>query len=93
MNIVWGSEPTSEDIYDAGHGGWVPLDGNSAVDVVVPIAAAWYVEAAVCLLHDDAVRDVFEILIDVGDCFQYLRVDRGTSSQIKLDQTCASLTL
>jgi len=87
------SECASEDVDDADEGRGIPLDGDSAIDLVVPEAGAGDVESAVRLLHDDAVGDELEVLIDGGDVFQNLSGDTTTSSQIWLVQICASLTL
>lgn len=67
------SECASENIDDADEGGCVPLDGDSAVDFVVPEARAGDVESAVGLLHDDAVGDELEVLVDGCDAFEDLR--------------------
>lgn len=67
-----GSERASEDVDDADESGRVPLDGDSSVDFVVPEAGARDVEPAVCLLHDDAIGDELEVLIDVGDALEDL---------------------
>lgn len=88
------SKPTAKDIDNARHGRRVPLHSDRAIHIVVPVAAARYVEATVCFLHDDAVGDILEVLIDIGHGLQNLSVSRSlTSSQMRLDQTCASLTL
>jgi hypothetical protein len=87
------SECAPEDVDDANQGGRVPFDGNCTVNLVVPEAGTGNVEAAVCLLHDDAVSDELEVTVDCGDGLEDLDRAEGTSSQIWLVQTCASLTL
>ena len=87
------SECASEDVDDADECGGVPLDGDGSVDLVVPEAGSGDVESAVGLLHDDAVGDELEVLIDVGDALEDLDRRGVTSSQIWLVHTCASLTL
>ena len=87
------SEGAAEHVDDADEAGGVPLDGDSAVDLIVPEAGAGDVESAVGLLHDDAVGDELEVLIDGGDVLEDLGGRGGTSSQIWLVQIWASLTL
>ena len=66
------SECAAEHVNDADKGRGVPLDSHSAVDLVVPEARPRNVESAVSLLHDDAVGDKLEVLIDVGDALEDL---------------------
>jgi hypothetical protein len=87
------SQGAAEDIDDADEAGSVPLDGDRPVYFVVPEARAGYIESAVGLLHNDAVGDELEVLVDGGDVLEDLRGKADTSSQIWLVQTCASLTL
>ena len=89
----WGSEGAAEDVNDADEGGSVPLDGDGAVNFVVPEAGAGDVESAVGLLHNDTVGDKLEVLVDTGDALEDLDQSGGTSSQIWLVQIWASLTL
>ena len=76
------SESTAEDVDDTDERWGVPLDGNSAVDLVVPEARAGNVESTVSFLHDDAVGDELEVFVGVGDFFEDLDRQKGTSSQI-----------
>lgn len=85
--VITGSERASEDVDDADECGRVPLDGDSSVDFVVPEAGAGDVEPAVGLLHDDAIGDELEVLIDVGDALEDLHRIEVTSSQIWLVHT------
>ncbi len=87
------SKSTSEDVDDADEGGRVPLDGDGAVDFVVPEAGAWDVESAVGFLHDDTVGDELEVFVDGGDGLEDLSGCGGTSSHIWLVQIWASFTL
>ncbi len=87
------SQSASEDIDDADERGGVPLDGDSAVDFIVPEARSWNIESAVCFLHDDAIGDEFEVFIDGSDVLEDLNRKDVTSSQIWLVQSWASFTL
>ena len=71
MNVCE-SESAAEDVDDADKGRGVPLDGDSSIDFVVPEAGARDVEAAVGFLHDDAVGDELEVLVDGGDFLENL---------------------
>lgn len=78
-----GSEGTTKDIDNTDKGGGIPLDCNSAIHFVIPIAGSRKVESTVSFLHDDTIGDILEILVDSGDCLQYLRHGlEHTSSQI-----------
>lgn len=81
MNVC-GSEGAAEDVDDTDEGRSIPLDGDSAVDFVVPEARAGNVESAVGFLHDDAVGDELEVFVDGGDFFENLSGWGSTSSQI-----------
>jgi hypothetical protein len=87
------SECASEDVDDTDEGGGIPFDGDSAVDLVVPEARSRDVEPAVSFLHDDAVCDELEVLVDSRDILENLNRQRCTSSQIWLVHSWASLTL
>lgn len=89
---VW-SESASEDIDDADEGGSVPLDGDGAVYLVVPETRARDVEATVGFLHNDAVGNELEVLVDASDVLENLTEGLSTSSQIWLVQIWASFTL
>ena len=66
------SQRTSEHIDDAYQAGSIPLDCHSAVNFIVPEAGSRDIEPAVSLLHDDAVGDKLEVLIDSGNVLQDL---------------------
>ena len=66
------SEGTAKDVNYADEGGRVPLDGDGAIDLIIPVAGAWEVEAAIGLLHDDTVSDELEVSIDASDGFEDL---------------------
>ena len=87
------SQGTSEHVDDAYQAGGVPLDGHSAIYFIVPKAGPRDVEPTVSLLHDDAVGDELEVLIDSSNALQDLSKYKSTSSQIWLVQIWASLTL
>jgi hypothetical protein len=67
-----GSESTAEDVDDADEGRGIPLYGDGSVDFVVPEAGARNVEPAVGFLHDDAVGDELEVLVDGCDFLEDL---------------------
>ena len=81
MNVCE-SESAAEDVDDANERRGIPLDGDGSVDFVVPEAGAGDVEPTVGLLHDDAVGDELEVLVDGGDFLEDLSGKQGTSSQI-----------
>lgn len=63
------SEPASEDIHDTSQGLVIPLHGHCPIGVIIPVAGPRDVESAVSLLHDDAVGDVLEVLVDGDEGF------------------------
>jgi hypothetical protein len=71
MNVCE-SESAAEDVDDTDKGRGVPLDGDSSIDFVVPEAGAGDVEPTVGFLHDDAVGDELEVLVDGSDFLENL---------------------
>ena len=67
------SKSTSEDVNNADKGRGIPLDCDSAVNLVIPKARAWNVESTISFLHDDTVSDKFEVFVDCGNGLKDLR--------------------
>lgn len=68
------SECASEDIDDADKRGSIPFDSDCSIDFVVPETRAWNVESTVGLLHNDAICNEFEVLIDWCDVLENLNI-------------------
>lgn len=66
------SQSATEDVDDTDEGRCVPLNGNSAVDFIVPEARSRDIESAVRLLHDDAIGNELEVFVDLGDILKDL---------------------
>jgi hypothetical protein len=71
--IYWSwSQCASEHIDYANKSRGIPFDSHRSIHLVVPEARSRYVQAAVSLLHDDAIGDELEVFVDCCDVLQNL---------------------
>ena len=87
------SESASKDVDDTDERRSIPFNSDCSIHLIIPEAGARYVESTVSFLHNNAVGNELEVLVDAGDALEDLNQSGGTSSQIWLVQIWASLTL
>ena len=76
------SESASEDIDDTDERRSIPFNSDSSIHLIIPEAGARNVESTISFLHNNAIGNELEVLVDAGDVFENLNKKVCTSSQI-----------
>ena len=76
------SESASKDVDDTDERRSIPFNSDCSIHLIIPEAGARNVESTISFLHNNAIGNELEVLVDAGDVFENLDKKVCTSSQI-----------